>query len=64
MDKEKLELLTYLKELVVTRGEFAQKHRLLTNSVLQMIDRKDALKASDGNGAELRSGEDGAGRLV
>lgn len=64
MDKEKQELLTHLKELVVTRGEFAQKHRLLTNSVLLTIDRKHALKANDGNGAELQSGADGAGRLV
>ena len=63
MDKEMQELLTYLKELVVMRGEFAQKHRFLAESVLLIIDRREASKASGVNGAELRTGADGAGQM-
>ncbi|MGY2897336.1 hypothetical protein ACVWZX_005382 [Deinococcus sp. UYEF24] len=47
MNEKTLELLTHLKELVVTREEFARKHRLLLGALLETLDRKNPMNTSE-----------------
>jgi len=55
MDEKTRELLTFLKGLVITRGELAQKHGLLLDSLLLRIDERDLSKASDANKVRIHA---------
>jgi len=46
MDEKTLELLTHLKELVMTREEFAQKHRFLLGALLETLGTGKLTNAS------------------
>ncbi len=50
MDEKTLELLKHLKESVVTREEFARKHRFLLGALLETLGKGKLMNANEAVG--------------